>query len=108
VLVGIGTRFGDIDAAAGRCTRFPGRRGWSTWISTVESYPFRRARGSMIAGGSIEQMLNHAAAEIFGEQFSKTRAPGHAPTRNRPRLSAPQRSGLFASGLSSSSAERQV
>ena len=33
------------------------------------SYLFRRTRGWMIAGGSIEQMLNRAAAEIFGENF---------------------------------------
>jgi len=38
------------------------------------SYLFRRTRGWMIAGGSVEQMLNQAASEIFGESFSQ-RAP---------------------------------
>jgi alkylation response protein AidB-like acyl-CoA dehydrogenase len=35
------------------------------------SYLFRRTRGWMIAGGTIEQMLNRAASEIFGENFSQ-------------------------------------
>jgi alkylation response protein AidB-like acyl-CoA dehydrogenase len=46
------------------------------------SYLFRRTRGWMIAGGSIEQMLNRAASEIFGENFSQ-RAP-RPPTGQPP------------------------
>jgi len=45
------------------------------------SYLFRRTRGWMIAGGSIEQMLNRAASEIFGETFSQRppRPPADTP-----------------------------
>lgn len=35
------------------------------------NYFFRRTRGWMIAGGSIEQMLNRIAAEVCGEHFSQ-------------------------------------
>jgi len=35
------------------------------------NYIFRRTRGWMIAGGTIEQMLNRIAAEVFGENFSQ-------------------------------------
>lgn len=35
------------------------------------SYFFRRTRGWMIAGGSIEQMLNRIAVEVCGEHFSQ-------------------------------------
>jgi alkylation response protein AidB-like acyl-CoA dehydrogenase len=35
------------------------------------NYLFRRTRGWMIAGGSIEQMLNLIAGEVFGERFSQ-------------------------------------
>lgn len=33
------------------------------------SYMFRRTRGWLIAGGTVEQMLNRIAAELFGERF---------------------------------------
>ncbi|HET9017505.1 MAG TPA: acyl-CoA dehydrogenase family protein [Thermomicrobiaceae bacterium] len=35
------------------------------------NYIFRRTRGWMIAGGSIEQLLNRVAGEVFGEHFSQ-------------------------------------
>jgi alkylation response protein AidB-like acyl-CoA dehydrogenase len=35
------------------------------------SYLFRRTRGWMIAGGSIEQLLNQIAMQVFGERFSQ-------------------------------------
>jgi len=35
------------------------------------NYLFRRTRGWMIAGGTIEQMLNRIAGEVFGENFSQ-------------------------------------
>lgn len=35
------------------------------------NYIFRRTRGWMIAGGTIEQMLNRVAAEVFEEGFSQ-------------------------------------
>jgi alkylation response protein AidB-like acyl-CoA dehydrogenase len=35
------------------------------------NYLFRRTRGWMIAGGSIEQMLNLIASQVFGERFSQ-------------------------------------
>jgi alkylation response protein AidB-like acyl-CoA dehydrogenase len=35
------------------------------------SYLFRRTRGWMIAGGTIEQLLNRIAGDIFGESFSQ-------------------------------------
>ncbi|HWM67869.1 MAG TPA: acyl-CoA dehydrogenase family protein [Steroidobacteraceae bacterium] len=40
--------------------------------SLVE-YCFRRTRGWMIAGGSIEMMLNRIAEEVFGRRFSQRR-----------------------------------
>jgi alkylation response protein AidB-like acyl-CoA dehydrogenase len=44
------------------------------------SYIFRRTRGWMIAGGTIEQLLNRVAGEVFGENFSQRppRQPGSA------------------------------
>ena len=44
------------------------------------SYIFRRTRGWMIAGGTIEQLLNRVAGEVFGENFSQRppRQPGTA------------------------------
>jgi hypothetical protein len=33
------------------------------------SYMFKRTRGWLIAGGTVEQMLNRIAAELFGERF---------------------------------------
>ncbi len=35
------------------------------------NYLFRRTRGWMIAGGTVEQMLNRIASEVFGENFSQ-------------------------------------
>jgi alkylation response protein AidB-like acyl-CoA dehydrogenase len=35
------------------------------------SYMVRRTRGWMIAGGSVEQLLNRIAEEVFGERFSQ-------------------------------------
>jgi alkylation response protein AidB-like acyl-CoA dehydrogenase len=35
------------------------------------NYIFRRTRGWMIAGGSIEQLLNRVANDVFGETFSQ-------------------------------------
>ncbi len=35
------------------------------------NYIFRRTRGWMIAGGTVEQMLNRIAGEVFGETFSQ-------------------------------------
>jgi alkylation response protein AidB-like acyl-CoA dehydrogenase len=35
------------------------------------NYLFRRTRGWQIAGGSLEQMRNRIAAEVFGESFSQ-------------------------------------
>jgi alkylation response protein AidB-like acyl-CoA dehydrogenase len=35
------------------------------------SYIVRRTRGWMIAGGTIEQLLNRIAGSVFGEQFSQ-------------------------------------
>ena len=35
------------------------------------NYIFRRTRGWMIAGGTIEQMLNRVASEVFEESFSQ-------------------------------------
>lgn len=35
------------------------------------SYILRRTRGWMIAGGTIEQLLNRVAGSVFGEQFSQ-------------------------------------
>ena len=35
------------------------------------NYIFRRTRGWMIAGGSIEQLLNRIANDVFGETFSQ-------------------------------------
>jgi hypothetical protein len=35
------------------------------------NYIFRRTRGWMIAGGSIEQLLNRVANDVFGESFSQ-------------------------------------
>lgn len=35
------------------------------------NYMFRRTRGWMIAGGSIEQLLNRVANDVFGESFSQ-------------------------------------
>jgi alkylation response protein AidB-like acyl-CoA dehydrogenase len=35
------------------------------------NYMVRRTRGWMIAGGSIEQLLNRIAEEVFGERFSQ-------------------------------------
>ena len=35
------------------------------------NYMFRRTRGWMIAGGSIEQLLNRVANDVFGETFSQ-------------------------------------
>ena len=35
------------------------------------NYLFRRTRGWMIAGGTVEQMLNRIASEVFGESFSQ-------------------------------------
>jgi len=35
------------------------------------NYIFRRTRGWMIAGGTIEQMLNRVASEVFDESFSQ-------------------------------------
>ncbi len=35
------------------------------------NYIFRRTRGWMIAGGTVEQMLNRVAGEVFGETFSQ-------------------------------------
>jgi alkylation response protein AidB-like acyl-CoA dehydrogenase len=35
------------------------------------NYLFRRTRGWMIAGGSIEQLLNQIAMQVFGERFSQ-------------------------------------
>jgi alkylation response protein AidB-like acyl-CoA dehydrogenase len=40
------------------------------------NYSFRRTRGWMIAGGSIEQMLNRIAAEVTGERFSQRPSRG--------------------------------
>lgn len=44
------------------------------------NYIFRRTRGWMIAGGTIEQMLNRIAAEVFEENFDQ-RPPRPAPAR---------------------------
>jgi alkylation response protein AidB-like acyl-CoA dehydrogenase len=35
------------------------------------NYIFRRTRGWMIAGGTVEQLLNRLANEVFGETFSQ-------------------------------------
>ena len=35
------------------------------------NYLFRRTRGWMIAGGTVEQMLNRVAGEVLGETFSQ-------------------------------------
>jgi alkylation response protein AidB-like acyl-CoA dehydrogenase len=35
------------------------------------NYMVRRTRGWMIAGGSVEQLLNRIAEEVFGERFSQ-------------------------------------
>lgn len=35
------------------------------------NYIFRRTRGWMIAGGTVEQMLNRVAAEVFEENFNQ-------------------------------------
>ncbi|HUZ01081.1 MAG TPA: acyl-CoA dehydrogenase, partial [Thermomicrobiaceae bacterium] len=43
------------------------------------SYLFRRTRGWMIAGGSIEQLLNRIAGEVFDERFSQR--PPREPQR---------------------------
>ena len=39
------------------------------------NYIFRRTRGWMIAGGTMEQMLNRIAAESLGERFAQRRGP---------------------------------
>jgi alkylation response protein AidB-like acyl-CoA dehydrogenase len=38
------------------------------------NYIYRRTRGWMIAGGTVEQLLNRIAADVFGERF-----PQHPP-----------------------------
>lgn len=38
------------------------------------NYIFRRTRGWMIAGGTIEAMLNRIASDVFGERFSQRKA----------------------------------
>jgi alkylation response protein AidB-like acyl-CoA dehydrogenase len=43
------------------------------------NYLFRRTRGWMIAGGTIEQLLNRVAEEIFGERFPQRPSRGHTP-----------------------------
>lgn len=46
------------------------------------NYIFRRTRGWMIAGGTIEQLLNRVANDIFGESFPQ-RAPAPAAPDSR-------------------------
>lgn len=55
------------------------------------NYIFRRTRGWMIAGGTVEQMLNRIANEVFGESFpQRPPAPSSpAPAPSAPASSAP-------------------
>ena len=43
------------------------------------NYIYRRTRGWMIAGGTIEQLLNRIAADVFGERFPQYPAPEGGP-----------------------------
>ncbi len=49
------------------------------------NYLFRRTRGWLIAGGTVVQMLNRIAEEVFGERFPQRppRLPATAPSEGR-------------------------
>jgi alkylation response protein AidB-like acyl-CoA dehydrogenase len=49
-----------------------GAMGYST--ETLVEYCFRRTRGWMIAGGSLEVLRNRIAEDVLGRRFSQ-RAP---------------------------------
>lgn len=46
------------------------------------NYLFRRTRGWMIAGGTVEQMLNRIASEVFDEPFSNAPRAAHERSRS--------------------------
>lgn len=55
--------------AADRAMQAMGGMGYST--ETLVEYCFKRTRGWMIAGGSIEVLKNKIAEEVFGRRFSQ-------------------------------------
>ena len=57
--------------AATESMQIMGGMGYSE--ESLIEYCFRRTRGWMIAGGSIEMMLNRIAEDIFGRHFSQRR-----------------------------------
>jgi alkylation response protein AidB-like acyl-CoA dehydrogenase len=57
--------------AASESMQVMGGMGYSQ--ESLVEYCFRRTRGWMIAGGSVEMMLNRIAEEVFGRRFSQRR-----------------------------------
>jgi len=57
--------------AANESMQIMGGMGYSQ--ESLVEYCFRRTRGWMIAGGSIEMMLNRIAEDVFGRHFSQRR-----------------------------------
>jgi alkylation response protein AidB-like acyl-CoA dehydrogenase len=55
--------------AADEAVQVMGATGYST--ETLVEYCFRRTRGWMIAGGSIEVLKNRIAEEVFGRRFNQ-------------------------------------
>src|SRR4051794_16934082 len=55
--------------AADEAVQVMGAMGYST--ETLVEYCFRRTRGWMIAGGSIEVLKNRIAEEVFGRRFNQ-------------------------------------
>jgi alkylation response protein AidB-like acyl-CoA dehydrogenase len=58
---------------ASEALQIMGATGYSE--GTLVEYCFRRTRGWMIAGGSLEMMKNRIAEGVFGRRFSQR--PGH-------------------------------
>jgi alkylation response protein AidB-like acyl-CoA dehydrogenase len=57
--------------AASESVQVMGGMGYSQ--ESLVEYCFRRTRGWMIAGGSVEMMLNRIAEDVFGRHFSQRR-----------------------------------
>jgi alkylation response protein AidB-like acyl-CoA dehydrogenase len=57
--------------AASESVQIMGGMGYSQ--ESLVEYCFRRTRGWMIAGGSVEMMLNRIAEDVFGRHFSQRR-----------------------------------